>query len=437
GGALFAIEVVKRKTSMKLLGSIIIASVIGTFVGQLLLGRQYRLAGFPPIEYANPELILFCIIGGITAGLVSAAWIKFFYKMEDLQKGLYQRARINPAIRPAIGGLGVGAFLVILFLVFGDQWTDYTIMGVTYQPIKDIFTGITTSGPPMTVILTFLVLIVVKMVATSLTLGSGGSGGVFAPTLFIGVFLGAVFGILADIVFDFPVSAVPLFAMVGMAAFFAGTFRAPFTAVIMTAEITGNFFLAIPLLFAVVASTLVSWRLEPDDIYIKKLLRRGINIGDDTMFDVLDTVMVSQVMKAPDEIPRLDVNDTVSRARAVMEESGHLGVAIFDGRQFKGVLTFEDIAIDGIKVTVETPVRMVMNAQGTKPLICITENATLAHAEAIMAFHDVSKLPVALKDESGKPVLQGWITNQEIRAAYAKQHKTFDSADVNQYMLLF
>ncbi len=439
GGALFAIEVVKRKTSMKLLGSIIIASVIGTFFGQLFLGRQYTFSGFPPIEYAHPELILFCIIGGMTSGLVSAAWIKFFYKMDDIQKGLFNRTRISPVFQPAIGGLVVGIFLVMLFLAFGDSWQDYTIMGVTYQPIKDVFTGITTAGTPLVLISIFLVLIVVKAVATSLTLGSGGSGGVFAPTLFIGVFLGAVFGILADMMFDFPVSAVPLFAMLGMAGFFAGTFRAPFTAVIMTAEITGNYFLTIPLLFAVVSSTLVSWRLEPDDIYIKKLLRRGIHIGDDTLFDVLDAVPVSQVMKATNDIPRVDASDSISSARALVETSLDTGIAVFDGTQFAGILTRADVMVvdNGTKDVAGVRVKTVMNARGSKPLICITCNATLSHAEAIMAFYDVSKLPVAKKDNQGKPVLLGWITNREIRAAYAKQHKAFDSADFNQYMLVF
>ena len=140
-----------------------------------------------------------------------------------------------------------------------------------------------------------------KALATVFAVGSGGYGGVFAPTLFLGVMSGAIFGIILGDFTSIANIPIPLLAVLGMAAFFAGTGRAPLTAIIMTAEMTNDYFLTIPLMIVVIISYVVSIFIEKEDIYTLKLIRRGVSLKDQRK-DILDTLIVENAMTQVEKI---------------------------------------------------------------------------------------------------------------------------------------
>ncbi|UCG00422.1 MAG: chloride channel protein [Candidatus Heimdallarchaeota archaeon] len=423
GGSLFALEVLMGEGGTTgLLIPIIVAAVVGVVVGQLLLGTDPAFIGFPALEYHEPYLIPLFVILGLVCGAGSAFWIKFFYKLEDIFDNIFEKFKIPGILQPAFGGVFVGLTLVITYFFVGEQWETVTIMGRSYLPMDAVFQGSLLQGSVLLVLLTLILLFVLKALNTVFTIGTGGSGGVFAPTLFLGVMLGAIFGIIVDDIIIITNVPIPLLALLGMAAFFAGTGRAPLTAVIMTAEMTKDYFLTIPLMIVVSISWIVSILLEKDNIYTLKLIRRGVVLKEPTA-DILETITVIEAMTPRD---KLVVVDTKTRLETVMElvrTTRHEGFPVVEQDMFIGVITLSDVQ----KAMHSSPKDWnVFDVLITKkrPLICIHKEATLMHAVHIMESKDISRLPVVEKFPSQKnefPKLIGWITHHDITRVYISE----------------
>ncbi|MHA1448571.1 MAG: chloride channel protein, partial [Candidatus Hodarchaeales archaeon] len=434
GGAMFAVEILVRGGSVGVFIPITIASVVGTVVGQLLLGTNPAFV-FPPLEYHDVTLIPLFIATGMIAGVAAAIWIRFFYKAEDIQEGLFKRIRIPSFLQPAVGGAFVGLILLIIYFVTGDNWETYTTMGRTYLPMDMVFSDILTAGS-LTVVLTLLaILFILKVLSTVLSVGSGGSGGVFAPTLFLGVMLGAAIGVIGKNVLGFTSIQVAVFALIGMAAFFAGTGRAPLTAVIITAEMTGDYFLTIPLMFAVAFSFFIASHLEKNDIYILKLTRRG-TVLEEPITDILDTIKVSEAMTP---VEKLTIVQTKMRLEAVLDlirTTGHSGFPVFDGDKFVNVITLSDVQ----KALQEHPkgwiVGDVVANKDKKLIICTDKDASLSHAVGIMVRREVSRLPIVEKGVD-KPILIGWCTHHDITNLYMKKMASRALNDMEDHLLSY
>ena len=212
---------------------------------------------------------------GILAALVGVGFIRMLYWSEDL----FETWKFPEYLKPALGGLGVGALGLFAPEVFG----------VGYESIERVMHN-------EVVLSTLVILVVVKILATSLTLGSGGSGGVFAPSLFMGAMLGGAFGSVVHRWFE-DITAMPgAYALVGMAAVFAAVARAPMTAVIILFEMTGDYRIILPLMLSTVIATVVAGHLESESIYTLKLSRRGTHLEQGRDLDVLQSVRVSEVM---------------------------------------------------------------------------------------------------------------------------------------------
>ncbi len=422
GGALFGLEVVRRKSSISQFIPLIVASVVGTVTGQLLLGENPAFENFPPFEYHDPTLVPLFIILAIIVGVGSALWIKVFYKSEDIFENLFKKFRIPDFLQAAVGGLCVGLILLITFIIAGDQWETYTTMGRTYIPMDAVFNGSLTTGILPIVLIVLIVLFILKAISTILTIGTGGSGGVFAPTLFLGVMLGAIFGVIVRDIFQISGMDVAVFALLGMAGFFAGTGRAPLTAIIMTAEMTGDYFLMIPLMFVVSISWLVSGRLEHEDIYIRKLTRRGIKI-EEPLEDILKTIKVLDIMTPREKLVTIDIKTRLEDVLEIIRTTKHEGFPVFDQDRFIGVITQHDVQQALYEKPKNWNVEDVMENK-SKHIICVDSNANLAHAVGIMVGQDISRLPVVEKCDSSVPNLIGWITHHDITQAYmTKQAK--------------
>ncbi len=423
GGSLFALEVLLGEgAATGLIIPIIVAAVVGVVTGQFLLGSDPAFIGFPPLEYHEPYLIPLFIILGIICGIGSALWIKFFYKAEDIIEYLNKKIKTPDILQPALGGLFVGLTLVLTFFFVGDQWETYTVMGLTYLPMDAVFQGTLVEDSIFLSLLILTLLFVLKALNTVFTVGSGGSGGVFAPTLFLGVMLGAIFGIIVDDIIIIANVPIALLALLAMAAFFAGTGRAPLTAIIMTAEMTEDYFLTIPLMIVVTISWGISSVIEKENIYTLKLIRRGV-VLQESRTDILDSITVEQAM-TPRE--KLVVIDTKTRLETVMElirTTRHEGFPIIEKDMFLGVITLSDVQ-NALHGSPKDWIVFDILLKKEKSLVCIDKYATLMHAVQIMEKMDVSRLPVVEKTSNQTtefPKLIGWITHHDITRHYVSE----------------
>lgn len=279
-GVVFGLELILRSFGAEAFGVLVIASVTANVVAEVIAGDRAILT-LPTFGLGSPvELVLFGVLG-LLAGLLGWAFARILYLIEDACDHLW---RGPEWLRPAVGGLLLGAVLLALPQLYG----------VGYPVLEGAIGGRYVAG--------FLLLLVVgKILATSLTIGIGGSGGVFAPSLFIGGTAGTAFGYAAAAALPGLDLQPGAFGLVGMAAVFAGAAHAPITAVLIVFELTGDYPLILPLMGAVVLATGLSHLVSRENIYSLKLLRRGIDLAADTPADqALRRVTVGEVMRPAD-----------------------------------------------------------------------------------------------------------------------------------------
>ncbi len=270
-GALFAVEIILLDFTAKQLSPIVIASVMATVVSHTFEG-DFAAFAVPHYQLVSSyEISFYFLLGGLS-GLISWIFIKVLYFFEDLWD---EKIKMPPYFKAAIGGLLVGSIALIY----------PQIMGVGYDSITNALTS-------NAVWHTALVLIFVKILAASLTLGSGGSGGIFAPSLFMGAMLGAFFGSILNYLFPGYAAAPGAYALVAMGGLVAGTTRAPITAIIIVFELTKETSIILPLMIVVTISMILSSKLSRESIYTLRLLQRGIKVKDTADFSILSSILV-------------------------------------------------------------------------------------------------------------------------------------------------
>ena len=291
-GALFAVEVLLGEFAVVQFSPIVIASVTATVLSRHFLGDSPAFA-VPQYELLRAAEFLPYAALGVLAGLLSACFIAMVYRTQDAMRAL----PMPTWLRPAIGGLVVGAIAVALPQVFG----------VGYGALDDALWG-------RTAMLVLVVLIPAKMLATSATLGSGGSGGIFAPSLFVGAMLGGAVGYTAAT--WMPGIASPgAYALVGMGAMVAGTTFGPISAILIIFELTDDHLIIPPLMVACILSVALSSWLQPHSMYTTKLARRGIDLHARKDVNVLRSLAVQDVLDpSPARIPAaMTVHEVLDR----------------------------------------------------------------------------------------------------------------------------
>ncbi|MFW9779952.1 MAG: chloride channel protein [Candidatus Heimdallarchaeota archaeon] len=436
GGTLFALEILMGESATGLLIPIILAGVVGVVTGQFLIGTEPAFIGFPPLAYHEPYLIPLFVILGLICGIGSALWIKFFYKFEDIFEYVSGKLTVPEIAQPALGGLFVGLILIATYFFVGEQWQVFTTMGLTYLPMEAVFQGTLFQEPASLVLIILILLFVLKILATVFTVGSGGSGGVFAPTLFLGVMLGAAFGIVVDDIIIIANVPIALLAVLGMAAFFAGTGRAPLTAVIMTAEMTEDYFLTIPLMVVVSISWVISLLLEKENIYTLKLIRRGVVLSEN-LTDVLETISIEQAMTPREELVVVDTKTRLETVIDLVRTTGHEGFPVIEQEKLIGVITLSDVQNALHSSPKDWNVFDVL-VKKRKPLYCVDRKASLMHAIHIMESKDISRLPIVEKVSGQEfPKLVGWITHHDITEAYIMEKASVALQTADDHILSY
>jgi chloride channel protein, CIC family len=263
GGVMFAVELMMPEVSVRTFLPVALATGTATFVGRSLLGARPAFDVPAQLYFATApaslDAVLLCVVLGVCCGAAATAFIRGLHFAE----GWFERVQ-NPYLRHTIGMIGVGTMMYAFLIGTGH----YRIDGVGYSTIQDILLGGLAAAPLMAV------LFVSKLTATSLSLGSGSSGGIFSPSLFMGATLGGAVGALAHVFFKVPDITVPAFAMVGMAAMVGGATGAAMTAVTMIFEMTRDYDIVMPMIVAVAVSIGIRRMLSTENIYTIKLVGR-------------------------------------------------------------------------------------------------------------------------------------------------------------------
>lgn len=389
-GVVFALEIILRDFAARSFGMVVVSSVTASVVGRSLLGDQAFLL-LPRFTVASVASYGLFALLGLLAGLVGVGFTRVLYAVED---GCDRVWRGPEWLRPAAGGLVLGALLLAVPEMYG----------VGYPVLDAAVAGRYAVG-------FLLLLLCAKVVATSLTIGIGGSGGVFAPSLFLGATLGAAFGQAFSAVAPGVTGAPGAYALIGMGAVFAGSARAPITAVLIVFELTGEYSVILPLMTAVVLATGLSHLLSRDSVYTAKLSRRGIDLDAPEPAWGRRTPVAS-VLGPPG--PLLSVDDDLTAARAALPDgSGVLAVTGRDGR-YVGVVTaravLDQVTEEGA-TSGATAVPRLRDLVEARPTVALA--ATVAEGLGLLDQHDLDAAPVV--DDDG--AVHGWFTDRAVLAA--------------------
>ena len=388
-GVFFALELILRDFEVRSFGSVVLASVTADVVSRAAFGSSSFLP-LPPFTIVNAwEYPLYATLGLVAAG-VGIGFSRVLYGMEDVIDRLWEP---RPEwLRPVAGGLALGLLLLALPQLYG----------VGYAPLEQAIGG-------HDALELLLVLLVGKMIATSLTIGIGGSGGVFAPSLFIGGMLGTAFGVVVNSLFPGMVAPAGAYGLVGMGAVFAAAAHAPITSVLILFELTGDYTVILPLMTAIAVSAGLSALLTPETIYTLKLRRRGIDVRRGRAASVMDLITVRDAMRpVPDPVSTAaPLGEVVDRLIAAGVE---LLPVVDEAGVYSGIVT-----ADGAEQQMRTNSLDMTAGELAEHVPAVGADETLEGALEQLLAHGIAGLPVL---DAGDGRVVGWLTHRDVLRAY-------------------
>lgn len=391
GGVLFGLEVLYHRDLETdgivpaFISSTVAYSVFTYFFGW---GALFKT---PDFVFAHPiELIFYGTLGGICA-YVGIAYVKTFYGMRDR---IFKPLNIKPHYKPALGGLAIG-----ILAYFQPE-----VLSTGYGLIQNAING-------QLLLSTMLLLLALKILATPLTISSGGSGGVFAPTLVLGALLGGAFGTITEQLFPELILQPNSYVLVGMAAMLAGVAKVPIAAIVMVSELTGSYHLLAPLMFASTASYILTGRYN---LYEKQVPTRADSPAHrrELTHNVLETTTVGKAMS--DEVITVAPDNSIQLVLDLVHTYRHTGYPVVEDRKLAGIITFEDAE----KVPVDERETITVREIMTEKLITTTPEETLEVAHRKLVEHKIGRLPVVSRDDTTK--LLGILTHSDIIRMHAK-----------------
>ncbi|MGD0663152.1 MAG: chloride channel protein [Syntrophorhabdales bacterium] len=395
GAALFATEVLYRREDFEFEAIIpcILSSIVAFMVFTFHDGTA-AIFHIPVFSLATPAQLPFYAVLGVLCALVGFPYIRFFYGIRDR---FFRRLNLPKAVKPAIGGLMVG--VVALFLP--------EILGGGYPWMQSAIDG-------HLAIRLMAILVVAKILATSFTISSGGSGGVFAPSLFIGSMLGGVFGNISQRFFPHIVTEPSAFVLVGMGGFFAGVAKVPIAALIMVAEMTGGYSLIVPMMIVTSLSYLL---LGNTSLYEKQVATRvdsPAHIGDFAV-DIMDHLRVKDAIVADRVVETIPEGMGFEEILRLMKGSNQQDFPVVDA---KGMLTGIISMTDLRQAMADTQLHGFLVAQDIADAVVatVTMEDSLNTALQLMASLDVRELPVVSSEHPDR--IASLISRKDVVIAY-------------------
>ena len=394
-GVMFAIEIVLLGNyELSSFAAIVISSGIATVVSRGYYGANPAFA-VPQYQLKSPAEIPFYIVLGILTGLLAVLYTKTFYRIRDG----FDALKMNPQMKPVLGAFIVGVFGIFLPQVMGNgyDFIEASLAG------KIIF--------PVIVLLIFF-----KIVATSVTLGSGGAGGIFAPALFIGAMSGGSYGYIVHRLFPASTASPGAYATVGIGAFLAAATHAPLTGIFLLFEMTGNYKIIIPLMFTSIIGTLVARRLEKDSIDTLELTRRGVKIHIGAEEAVMAGIKVREVMRG--DVVTANESATLDDLIRTMIEKESFYIPVLDAQGLMmGIVSLQDVR----PALMEGEVRNIVKASeiATEDVIVLYPDDNLNTAIEHFSLKEIDELPVVERENPRKVV--GMLNHKDVLDAYNKE----------------
>ena len=394
-GVLFALEIILTNFTIHTFSPIVVASVIGTATGRAMEGYEITFS-VPVHELVSYSEIVFYLFLGILCGVISKLFTFTFFKANDIfDKIVY----LPVPLKPALGGLIVGFISISFPAVLGNGY------GFMEKALNgELFWGLA------------FVLIFLKIISTSATLGSGGLGGVFAPSLFIGAMLGSAYGTLVHAINPNFTASPETYALVGMGAVAGAVMQAPLTNILMLFELTNDYTIILPIMITCIVSAYTFRAFDKNSIYIQKLLKEGINIKYGREVSILNSIKVSDVLSGdvttiPEGMPFRKILETISYSK-------NFYFPVVDGQgEMSGILSFH--MIREMIFEEELGDLIVANDLKVKSVMTLTPENNLNQAMEMFAKLDVEQLPVVGRDDLKRVI--GMVNRGEVVAAYNRE----------------
>lgn len=394
-GAFFALEVIIGNFALLSFSPIIISSVFATAVSRAFLG-DYPAFNVPLYSLVSVwEIPLYMILGIIT-GLIAVSFTTLVYKTEDI----FNKIRTPEYLKNSIGGLLIGIIIIFYPNVFG----------VGYETIDLALTG-------NILWYSALILIFIKLLATNITLGSGGSGGIFAPSLFLGATTGSVFGQFVNQLFPNITANSGAYAMVGMGAVVAGTTHAPITSILILFELTGDYKIILPVMIACTIATVLARKIQNDSIYTKKLTLRGITLNQGREEIIMKSFSVGDLMHS--NAPIIDERSRLKEiVKIFMNNQQPFFYVVSGNNRLEGCLSTHHVK--SILSATESLDRLIIAKDLLIPSAeFVTPGKTLADCMHKFEHVETEHLPVIENEKNHK--LIGIISKREIIKLYNRE----------------
>ena len=376
-GVLFALEVIMLGNfGLESFGAIVIACGMATAIS-----RSYYsdVALFDVVNYQLQfsDFLLVCVMG-LLLGLLSCVFIRVFYATANF----FQNLTIPTLSKPILGAAVVGILGLLHAGILGEGYdVIYSVLRFNHFTI-----GI------------LILLVILKIIATSVTIGSGNVGGIFGPSLFIGAVFGALFGSIIHTITDLQIQPW-FFALVGMGAFLAATTHAPLTSIFLLFELTGDFEVIVPAMFASIIGTSVTKAIMKESIDTMQLAQEGIHLEDGREVNILKSIETSQVMHK--DFISLQESDTFATLmKLVSKHKKHYYPVLNNKGKLTGIVTFR--IIQKIAVKEELKDLLVMKDIMSTNLTTLSSNDNLSDVLHIFSIKDFEVLPVVDKKDKNK-----------------------------------
>ena len=395
-GVLFSLEVVMGEFNVHSFSPIVIASVTATAFSRAFITHGVTLRVLPYEVFSPWEIALYGLMGAL-AGLVSVGFIK---AMQASEHFFEHKVKLQKGLKPAVGALAVGAI--------GFFRTE--VFGFSYDPVLAAITGKFALG-------SLLVLVVLKIAATAFTLGSGGSGGILCPSLFLGAMTGSACGLVFKACFPHMVGNPGGYGVVGMGAVLGAAVQAPMTAIIMIFELTNTYTVILPMMTACIMASLVQKSILSGSIYTLSLARKGIDIEAGREMGMLSGLKVRDAMQTGTVTVRADEPyETVVR-QCLSDNCNYLYV-VREGNILDGVISFSDLR----EFVFEEEFGNLVLAEdfADSDFLFVTPDESLASALDKFSFIDMEELPVVERSD-GKSILAGVLSRSLLMSAYRRE----------------
>ena len=392
-GVMFAMEIILGEFGIATFSPIVVSSVMATVISRAYLGN-YPAFVVPHYTLVSISEIPLYMILGIIAGLIGVFFTTLLYKSEDL----FDAWKIPEYTKAAIGGLMIGTIGIFFPHIFG---VGYDAIGLALL-----------EKLPWIII---LALVFIKILATSLTIGSGGSGGIFAPSLFVGSMTGGAFGYLVHTLLPATTATAGAYSLVGMGAVVAATTHGPITAILILFEMTGDYKIILPLMLSCIIASILASQIKRESIYTTKLIRRGTDIRAGKEVNVMKSLLVEDAMTH--EVETISENMPLRDLLKFTLSSKHSSFPVVNNEGLlTGILTFQDFK--GVIYEEGLEDLVVAKEFSTAKVITVNKNENLDTALKKIGFRNIEQLPVV--DENNPRKIIGILSRRDIFSAYNK-----------------